>query len=142
VKNSIEQDLDEMIGELNVLVERVLGLHGFDKTSKLNDQSERNAEANRKEHSAAVPVLGEAVPPCPGCGTIPHNWAIHEEWRDLPAAKSDDKVASDRQAFPAHECVDRPHLPCPACLKWTDDGLATPKGNPQQFPGVDVKEPE
>ena len=26
--------------------------------------------------------------------------------------------------YPAHECVDRPGLPCPACLKWTGDALA------------------
>ena len=23
-----------------------------------------------------------------------------------------------------HECVDRPELPCPACLQWTGDPLA------------------
>jgi hypothetical protein len=26
--------------------------------------------------------------------------------------------------YRAHECVDRPGLPCPACLKWTGDPLA------------------
>jgi hypothetical protein len=25
---------------------------------------------------------------------------------------------------PVHECVDRPELPCPACMKWTGDPLA------------------
>ena len=26
---------------------------------------------------------------------------------------------------PLHECVDRPDLPCPACMKWTGDPLAS-----------------
>src|SRR5580765_6067306 len=25
--------------------------------------------------------------------------------------------------YPAHECIDRPGLPCPACLKWTGNPL-------------------
>ncbi len=25
---------------------------------------------------------------------------------------------------PLHECVDRPELPCPACMKWSGDPLA------------------
>jgi len=35
---------------------------------------------------------------------------------------------------PAHECVDRPHLPCPACLKWTGDPFATVNANPRVGP--------
>jgi len=26
-------------------------------------------------------------------------------------------LTPERQKYPAHECVDRPYLPCPACLK-------------------------
>lgn len=37
-------------------------------------------------------------------------------------------------AYPAHSCVDQPHLSCPACLKWTGDGFATVKDNPEMFP--------
>jgi len=141
VKNNIEECLNELIAQLNVLVERVICKLGFDcKTLKSHDQSDRNAEANRKRHPASASVWGEAVPPCPLCGTIPHNWAIHEEWRHLPGAKSGDKLAAYREAYPAHECVDRPHLPCPACLKWTGDDFATVKSNPQCFPGIDITE--
>jgi hypothetical protein len=32
---------------------------------------------------------------------------------------------------PPHECVDRPELPCPACLKWTGDPLAIQKNLPE-----------
>jgi hypothetical protein len=32
---------------------------------------------------------------------------------------------------PAHECVDRPELPCPACTKWTGDPLAIKKTFPR-----------
>jgi hypothetical protein len=32
---------------------------------------------------------------------------------------------------PAHECVDRPELPCPACTKWTGDPLAIKKTLPR-----------
>jgi hypothetical protein len=48
---------------------------------------------------------------------MPH----HESWRDV---------------YPAHTCVDQPILSCPACLKWTGDGFATVKSNPQCFPGI------
>jgi hypothetical protein len=34
---------------------------------------------------------------------------------------------------PAHECVDRPNLPCPACLKWTGDPLAIKSNPPDIF---------
>jgi len=34
------------------------------------------------------------------------------------------------RSFPTHECVDRPYLPCPACMKWTGDGFVTVKNNP------------
>lgn len=44
------------------------------------------------------------------------------------------------EAYPAHTCVDQPSLPCPACLKWTGDGFATGKSNPQCFPDV-TREP-
>jgi hypothetical protein len=39
---------------------------------------------------------------------------------------------------PPHECVDRPSLPCPACLKCTGDPYATVRSNPQCFPGIKV----
>jgi hypothetical protein len=137
VKSNVEQHLDEVVAGLNALVERVFRNHGFDcKTRKFYGQSAGNAEANRKEHPASVAVLGATVPPCTVCGAIPHNWAIHEEWRHLPGSKSEGKVAGDREAFPAHECVDRPHLACTACLKWTGDGFATARSNPQCFPGT------
>lgn len=44
------------------------------------------------------------------------------------------------EAFPAHTCVDQPNLSCPACLKWTGDGFATVKANPQCFPDA-TREP-
>jgi hypothetical protein len=44
------------------------------------------------------------------------------------------------EAFPAHTCVDQPNLSCPACLKWTGDGFATVKANPQCFPDI-TREP-
>jgi hypothetical protein len=40
------------------------------------------------------------------------------------------------EAYPAHTCADLPILPCPACSKWTGDGFATVKSNPQCFPGI------
>ena len=43
------------------------------------------------------------------------------------------------EAQPAHTCVDGPTLPCPACLKWTGDGFATVRNNPQCFPGITDK---
>lgn len=43
-----------------------------------------------------------------------------------------------REPGPPHECVDRPSLPCPACLKWTGDAYATVRSNPQTFPGIKV----
>lgn len=39
---------------------------------------------------------------------------FRDELKDEPPAGPD----------PAHECVDRPELPCPACAKWTGDPLA------------------
>src|ERR1700756_3147202 len=42
-------------------------------------------------------------------------------------------------AYPAHTCVDQPILPCPACLKWTGDGFATVRANPQCFPGISLQ---
>jgi hypothetical protein len=141
VKNIMERQLDQMIAGLNVLVDRVFRKHAPEcNTCNSHGQSDRNAEANRNEHPALASVLGETVRPCPVCGTISHNWAIHEEWRHLPGAKCEDKVAADLQAFPAHECADRPHLPCPACLKWTGDAFATVKSNFQCFPGIDITE--
>jgi hypothetical protein len=141
VKDRIEQHLDELIARLNVMVDRVLRKQPFDpKALKFHGQSNRNAEPNREEHPTSASVWREAVPPCPVCGTTPHNWTIHEAWRHLPGVKSEDKLAADREAYPAHECVDRPSLPCPACLKWTGDAFATVKSNTQCFPGIDIKE--
>jgi len=37
------------------------------------------------------------------------------------------KFESIEEADPGHTCVDQPHLPCPACLKWTGDAFATVK---------------
>jgi hypothetical protein len=53
---------------------------------------------------------------------MPH----HESWREF---------------YPAHTCVDQPILSCPACLKWTGDGFATVKSNPQCFPGINRNAP-
>ena len=39
---------------------------------------------------------------------------------------------------PMHDCVEHPSLPCPACLKWTGDGYATVRANPQMFPRIKV----
>jgi GGDEF domain-containing protein len=69
--------------------------------------------------------FGSTVPPCPICGVIPHNWSIHEEWRHTRGDKGPEKLAADREAFPAHTCVDQLILACPACLKWTGDGFAS-----------------
>jgi hypothetical protein len=66
---------------------------------------------------------------CPICGVIPHNRSIHEEWRQTAGAKDPVKRAADREAYPAHTCVDQPNLACPACGKWTGDPYATVKKN-------------
>jgi len=91
----------------------------------------------RRERKLAKPIVdqivereppnsfGLIVPPCPICGVIPHNWWIHEEWRHIPGDEGPEKLAADREAFPAHTCVDQPTLSCPACLKWTGDGFAS-----------------
>lgn len=44
------------------------------------------------------------------------------------------------EAYPAHTCIDQTSLSCPACLKWTGDGFATVKSNPQCFPDL-TREP-
>jgi hypothetical protein len=145
VKKRIEHRLDELIGGLNGMVERALQKHGFNsETLNLNDQlnrkTDRKTDTNRREAPESESPIwnGQAVPTCPVCGVNPHNWAFHEEWRRLPEATSKKKIAADREAYPAHECVDRPTLPCPACLKWTGDGFAAVKNNPQCFPGIDI----
>jgi len=91
----------------------------------------------RRERKLAKPIaeeigerkipnsFGLTVPPCPICGVVPHNWSIHEEWRHIPGDKGSEKLAADRESFPEHECIDRPTLPCSACLKWTGDGFAS-----------------
>ena len=145
MKNRTEQLLDKLIGQLNAIVDRAFRRHGLIcKTVKFDDQLEREREANRQGFPTLPPSRwgGQAVPPCPVCGVIPHNLTVHDEWRRLPRAKSPDKVAADQVAYPAHECVDRPTLPCPACLKWTGDGFATVRSNPQCFPGVVIPERE
>jgi|HubBroStandDraft_4_1064222.scaffolds.fasta_scaffold2016174_1 hypothetical protein len=38
--------------------------------------------------------------------------------------------------YPAHECVDRSTLSCPACAKWTGDPFASVKSNPKCFPVI------
>jgi hypothetical protein len=127
VKNRIGQCFDELIARLNVIVDRVSRRRGFDRKSlKFDDQLDRRTQANQEEHPPLASLSREAVPSCPVCGTIPHNCNIHEEWRHLFGAKSEDKVAADQQAYPAHECVDHPSLPCPTCLKWTGDAFAMP----------------
>jgi hypothetical protein len=58
--------------------------------------------------------------------------------KNLKSASSPAQVAnptlSERarreRLTPLHECVDRPNLPCPACMKWTGDGFATVRSNP------------
>jgi hypothetical protein len=106
-----------------------------------NEQSSQPSENQQGLLTLEAIWGGQTVPPCPVCGGNPHNWGIHEQWRRRPTAKSKDKVVADREAFPQHECVDRPTLPCPACLKWTGDAFATVKSNPQCFPGIDINEP-
>ena len=145
--------VDELCGQLIGMVDRVLLEHGFDpRTRKFDNQPDRKIETNQQSHrltpstspagESTVPYnvskpiveetgqrkapksLGETVPPCPICGVIPHRWSIHDEWRHTPGAKGAEKLAADRKAYPAHTCVDQPILPCPACLKWTGDGVA------------------
>jgi hypothetical protein len=41
---------------------------------------------------------GTAIPACPVCGFVPRNLVIHDEWRRIPGAKSEDKIAADRDA--------------------------------------------
>ena len=44
-------------------------------------------------------------------------------WKSLRSSEPSQRRVKNEQ-YPIHECVDRPNLPCPACLKWTGDGLA------------------
>jgi GGDEF domain-containing protein len=165
----VKSRLDELVGLLLGMVDRVLLERGFDpKTFKFDNQPDRKIETNQQSHrltpstspagepnvpyDLAKPIVEETgeretpnsfglpVPPCPICGVIPHNWSIHEEWRHTRGDKGPEKLAADREAFPAHECVDRPTLPCPACLKWTGDGFASVR-NSQCFPGITDKLP-
>ena len=114
----IEKNLDAEINQISDTVDLVLGRDGFNsKTRKFDNPSGRPAENIQTEPR----TLGEVAPPCPVCGVIPHNLAIHDEWRNIPGVKSQDKIAADLRAvrsyarYPAHERVDRPALPCPAC---------------------------
>ena len=143
MKKRIEQHLDGLIRQLSNIVDRTLRKHAFNRnTLRFDDRLEQKTEANRQSSPtlAASRWGGGAIPHCPVCGVIPHNLAIHDKWRRLPRAKSPDKVAADREAYPAHECGDRPTLPCPACLKWTGDGFATVRSNPQCFPSIVIPE--
>lgn len=164
----LERCLDELCGQLIGMVDRLLLEHGFDpKTRKFDNQPDQKIETNQQFHKltastspageSSVPYnlskpiveetgeqkapnsFGATLPRCPICGVIPHNWSIHEEWRHTLAAEDAEKLAADREAYPAHTCVDQPTLPCPACLKWTGDGFATVRNNPQCFPGITDK---
>lgn len=161
----LERWLDELCGQLIGLVDRLLLEHGFDpKTRKFDDQPDPRIETNQQSQKLTLPTspavessvlynvskplvgergrrkapnpFGKTVPPCPICGVNPHNWSIHEEWRHTRGAKGAEKLAADREAYPAHTCVDQPILPCPACLKWTGGGFATAMNNSQRFPGT------
>jgi hypothetical protein len=159
-----EKLLTDLISQLSGMVGRVFLKHGFNPTIRKFDNGPEKIEINEQSHKLTPPrspagessvhnvskpivetgqlkapeSFGVPVPPCPICGVIPHNWSIHEEWRHTPGAKSHEKLWADSEAFPVHTCVDQPSLPCPACLKWTGDGFATVKNNPQCFPGIDI----
>jgi hypothetical protein len=164
----LKSRLDELRGLLVARVDRVLLEHGFDpKTLKFESRPDRKTETKQQPHrptpssstagetnvpyNISKPILektgeriapdtfGATVPPCPICGVIPHDRSIHEEWRHTPGAKGGEKLAADREAYPAHTCVDQPTLSCPACLKWTGDGFATVRNNSQCFPGITDK---
>lgn len=158
-----EKLLNDLIGQLGDMVDRVFLKLGFNRTTHQFDNRPEKIETNQQSHkptpstspagesgvhNVPKPILGQIgqlnapksfgapVPHCPICGVIPHNWSIHEEWRQTPRAKGTEKLAADREAYPEHTCVDQPILSCPACLKWTGDGFATVKSNPQHFPGI------
>ena len=164
----VKSRFDELGGLLLGMIDRLLLERGFDpKAFKFDNQPDRKIETNQQSHrltpstspagepnvpyDLAKPIVEETgerktpnsfgltVPPCPICGVIPHNWSIHEEWRHIPGDKGPEKLAADREAFPAHTCVDQPTLPCPACLKWTGDGFASVRSNSQCSTGITDK---
>jgi hypothetical protein len=161
----LKSRLDELDRLLVGRVDWLLLEHGFDpKTLKFDNQPDRKIETNQQSYRLSpssspagesnVPYnlakpepeerktansFGLTVPPCPICGVNPHDWSIHEKWRHTPGAKGAEKLAADREAYPAHTCVDQPTLSCPACLNWTGDGFATVRNNTQCFPDITDK---
>jgi hypothetical protein len=134
--------LNELIDQLSGMVDRVFLKHGFNlKTLKFDNLLDRKTEANRRE----PPTFdGNAIPACPICGVVPHNLSIHDEWRRMPGAKSEDKIAADREATGltsplvsfdnsdvqngrlAHDYKDGTPCSrdCPACRHWIAKGLS------------------
>ena len=51
------------------------------------------------------------------------------EFQPLPEVRRQRRAKNEQ--YPIHECVDRPNLPCPACMKWTGDEFATVRSKPQ-----------
>jgi hypothetical protein len=71
--------------------------HGFDpKTRKFDNQPAPKTVEETNKHTVPNPFGDAPIPPCPICGVIPHDLSIHEEWRQLPGAKSVDKLEADR----------------------------------------------
>jgi hypothetical protein len=70
-------------------------------------------------------------------------WHFREVNTETPLAETAQTPSSTYQerelTYPAHTCVAKPILPCPACLKWTGDGFATVKANPQCFRGISLQ---
>lgn len=74
-------------------------------------------------------------------GTLARRHSPEVDSKTSPAETAQIKRSAYQErelAYPAHTCVDQPILSCPACLKWTGDGFATVRNNPQCFPGVTV----
>jgi hypothetical protein len=90
-----EKHLHKLLGRLSHIVDRVFLRLSFNReTFKLDNKLDRETKANHREQST-YNVNG--IPPCPVCGVVPHNLAIHDEWRFLPGAKGADKIAAERE---------------------------------------------
>ncbi len=95
-----EKRLNDLIGQLTGRVDRAFLKLGFNrKTLKFDNQPDGKTEASRREPPA---FDNNAIPLCPVCGVVPHNLALHDEWRHLPGAKSVDKIAADWEALTGH----------------------------------------
>jgi hypothetical protein len=63
---------------------------------------------------------GTSIPTCPLCGVVPLNWDVHNKWCPVVVGTKRtekllvgvnggaEKIAVDRETYPAHDCVDRP----------------------------------